>query len=173
MRAPLAAAAVLVALLVFGAAPAAADPPFRVGTEVVDRAGVLGGDTGRVRESVEKLRAERGTQLFVVFVTSFDGVDGQTWAADTARASQFGDGDVLLAVAVGDRAYGYSVPGDATISDDDLRDLMVRRVEPRLSEGDWAGAAVAAADGLGGRADSGGRILGLLMCVAVAAVGAA
>ncbi|GIJ72272.1 TPM domain-containing protein [Virgisporangium ochraceum] len=158
--------------LVLTGAPAAADPPFRVGGEVVDRAGVLGGGADRVREAVRDLRADRGTQLFVVYVTSFEGADGQRWAADTARLSQLGDGDVLFAVAVDDRAYGYSVPGDATISDDDLRDLMVRTVEPRLAGGDWAGAAVAVADGLGGRGDGTGQSLGLLLCVALVVVAA-
>jgi hypothetical protein len=56
---------------------------------------------------------------------------------------------VLFAVAVGDRAYGYSVPGDVGISDADLRERMTRQVEPLLAAGDWAGAAVAVADSLG------------------------
>jgi uncharacterized membrane protein YgcG len=164
--------AVLVAVVLLAGGPAAAEPPFRVGDEVVDRAGVLGGGADRVREAARNLRADRGTQLFVVFVTSFDGADGQRWAADTARLSQLGDGDVLFAVAVGDRAYGYSVPGDATISDDDLRELMVRQVEPRLAGGDWAGAAVAVADGLAGRSEGTGLSLGALLCVALTVVAA-
>ena len=43
--------------------------------------------------------APTGTDLFVVYVDSFDGADGQQWASDTANLSQFGTNDVLLAVA--------------------------------------------------------------------------
>ncbi len=169
MRGALAAAAALIAMLAFGAVPAAAEPPFRVGDEVVDRAGVLGPDAGRVGEATRRLRTDHGIQLFVVYVASFDGADGQRWADATARLSQLGDGDVLFAVAVEDRAYGYSVPGDLSISDADLRDLVVRRVEPQLAAQDWAGAAVAMADGLapgarGGGGGGGGLSIGLLLC---------
>jgi uncharacterized membrane protein YgcG len=168
VRGPLAAVTVVIALLVFGAVPAAAEPPFRVGDEMVDRAGVLGSDAGRVREATRRLRTDHGTQLFVVYVASFDGANGQQWADSTARLSQLGDGDVLFAVAVEDRAYGYSVPGELSISATDLRDLMVRRVEPRLATQDWAGAAVAMADGLAPGARGGGGLpVGPLLCGAV------
>lgn len=167
MRRVFATAVALVALTVFGAvAPAAAEPPFRVGDEVTDRAGVLGSDAGRVREATRRLRADEGTQLFVVFVASFDGADGQRWADDAARLSQLGDGDVLFAVAVDDRAYGYSLPEDVA----GLGDRVNRDVEPLLASGDWAGAAVAFADSLGGGAGSGFPV-GALLCVVAVVVG--
>jgi hypothetical protein len=171
MRGLLVALAALVSLLVFGAVPAAAEPPSRVGDEVTDRAGVLGPDADRVREATRRLRTDHGIQLFVVYVSSFDGAGGQQWADETARLSQLGDDDVLFAVAVADRAYGYSIPGDLATSESDLRDLMVRRVEPRLAANDWAGAAVALADGLAPDAAGFGLPVGLLLCLGAVALG--
>ena len=145
-----------------GGGPAWAEQPFRVDDQVTDRVGALAGDSARVREALDRLRDANGTQLFVVYVSDFNGMNGQQWSDETARRSQLGDRDVLLAVAVDDRAYGYSVAGAFPLSDSELADLAVQEVEPRLAAGDWAGAAVAMADGLrtGGRAggDGGGGL---------------
>ena len=170
-------AGALHAALLIGATPAAADDPLRVDAQVVDAAGGLGTDAQRVREAVGALRADEGTQLFVVYVDSFDGRDGNDWAAATARLSQLGTGDLLFAVAVRDRAYGYSA-GAGTMPAAELDELMVRRVEPRLAANDWAGAAVTLAEGLGSPAASGGGggggvPVGLLIGAGAAAGGAA
>ena len=145
-----------------GGGPAWAEQPLRVDDQVTDRVGALAGDSARVREALDRLRDANGTQLFVVYVSDFNGMNGQQWSDETARRSQLGDRDVLLAVAVDDRAYGYSVAGAFPLSDSELADLAVQEVEPRLAAGDWAGAAVAMADGLrtGGRAggDGGGGL---------------
>lgn len=131
-----------------GGGPAWAEQPLRVDDQVTDRVGALAGDSARVREALDRLRDANGTQLFVVYVSDFNGMNGQQWSDETARRSQLGDRDVLLAVAVDDRAYGYSVAGEFPLSDSELADLAVQEVEPRLAAGDWAGAAVAMADGL-------------------------
>ncbi len=129
---------------------AVAEPPLRAEDQVTDRAGALGGDDdASVREAFDRLREDDGTQLFVVYVASFDGLDGQTWADQSAQQSQLGSRDVLFAVAVQDRAYGVSVDQDFPLSDADLADLLATDVEPSLSDDDWAGAAVALAEGLG------------------------
>ncbi|MGD9529614.1 TPM domain-containing protein [Pseudonocardia sp.] len=137
---------------------ALADPPQRLDSDIVDRAGALtGDDTAQIRKALDALRAETGMQLFVVFVGSFDGATGQEWADDSARLSQLGPRDVLFAVAVEDRAYGLSVDTDLPVDQRSLDDLMSRDVEPRLAVGDWAGAVVALAEGLArGGAASGG-----------------
>jgi len=104
--------AVVVVLLLGGAGAAQAEPPFRVPDRVTDRVGALdAAGNQRVRQAIDELRAA-GTDLFVVYVDSFDGADGQQWATDTANRSQFGTNDVLLAVATGDRTYGYSFADD-------------------------------------------------------------
>src|SRR5215207_3081409 len=152
-----------------GGGPAWAEQPLRVDDPVTDRVGALAGDSARVREALDRLRDANGTQLFVVYVSDFNGMNGQQWSDETARRSQLGDRDVLLAVAVDDRAYGYSVAGAFPLADRELVDLAVEEVEPRLAAGDWAGAAVAMADGLrtgegaGGDGGGGGLPVGALL----------
>ena len=137
----LALAAVLIPL------PARADPPSRLATQVTDAAGVLGGDRAAVTSSLTSLQQRTGVQLFVVFVESFDGVPAEQWAEETARRSDLGARDALLAVATGDRAYWTSFPADTRFSDAELRAVEQDDIEPALSRGDWAGAVVAGAAG--------------------------
>lgn len=59
-------------------------------------------------------------QLFVVFVRSFDGMDAQEWAHETAKINGIGLDDILIAVAVGDRQYAWSVDEDFPLTDDEL-----------------------------------------------------
>ncbi|MDN5932305.1 MAG: TPM domain-containing protein [Pseudonocardia sp.] len=140
----------VLAWLLFGAGVALADPPSRVGGAVTDSAGVLApGDPARITEAFGRLREANGTQVFVVYVESFDGAGGQDWADDAARMSQFGADDVLLAVAVDDRAYGVHVDPELVVSQSDI-DEALADTEDRLAAGDWAGAAIALSDGLGG-----------------------
>ena len=98
---------VLAGLLLAGGQPALAVPPLRLGGQVTDQVGALRDEQYRVEEALADLRAADGTQLFAVFVSRFDGAAGGDWAAATAEQSQLGRSDVLLAVAVDDRAYGY------------------------------------------------------------------
>jgi hypothetical protein len=158
--------------LVLGAGSAAAEPPMRLDDRVTDQAGVLGADgVAQVEEAVERLRAENGVDLFVVFVESFDGAGGQEWADTTAVRSQLGEEDVLLAVAVGDRAYGVSVAEGFPVSESRVDEIRTKDVEPRLSADAWAGAAVAMADGLRS-GDGGGLVLGLVVVGGAVALGA-
>ena len=137
--------AVVVVLLLGGSGVAQAEPPFRVPDRITDHVGALDTTgTQRVRQAIDQLRGA-GTDLFVVYVDSFDGADGQQWANDTANRSQFGTNDVLLAVATGDRAYGYSFADDYPLPESTTDEIVTRDVEPRLGANDWAGAATAAA----------------------------
>ncbi|MCO1655257.1 TPM domain-containing protein [Pseudonocardia humida] len=161
--------AVLAVLAVTGAGTAPAEPPFRLADRVTDRAGVLDPTaTAQVREATARLAERRGYDLFVVFVDSFDGLDGQEWADDAAERSQLGVEDVLFAVAVDDRAYGLSVADDFPESETRVDDVRSQDVEPRLREDDWAGAAVALAEGLG---TGGGVPVGVLAIGGAALVG--
>ncbi|GAA4310238.1 hypothetical protein GCM10023162_15520 [Klenkia terrae] len=131
------------------AGPAAAQEPLRLDDQITDDAGALSDDERtQVQTALDELRDDQGVQLFVVFETTFDGTSGPDWAAQTAQLSGFGDGDVLLAVATESRDYGTSIPYAVIGSDDDQIALETDQVEPRLSEEDWAGAAIAMADGL-------------------------
>ncbi|MEV4706386.1 TPM domain-containing protein, partial [Actinoplanes sp. NPDC049316] len=128
-------------------APARADPPSRLATQVTDSAGALGGDRARVDAALSSLQQKTGIQLFVVYVDSFDGTPAQEWTEQTARLSDLGDRDALLAVAVRDRAYWTSFPQDSRFSDTELRNVERDDIEPALSRNDWAGAVVAATSG--------------------------
>ncbi len=159
-------------VLVLGAGVAAAEPPLRLDDHVTDRAGALEpAQVAEVEAAVERLQAENGVDLFVVFVDSFDGVGGEEWAHQTADRSQLGEEDALLAVAVGDRAYGVSVATGFPVSESRMDEIRTEDIEPRLSAQAWAGAAVAMADGLrsGG---GGGAGVGLAVLGGAAVVGA-
>ncbi len=160
----------VLALLLMTGGPAAAEEPLRVPEQVTDEAGVLVGNTGAVEDAVQELQAQEGIQLWVVYVDTFDGIDPADWAAQTYDLSGFGDGDVLFAVAVEDRAYEVRLPDDELpLSDPEIGDLLASDVEPELSAGDFDGAAIAFADGLDGSGGGGGGAL--LVVGAIALVG--
>jgi len=155
--AALAALLILPFLLVAGTA--AAEAPFRVQDRVTDRSGVLGpSGQDAVVAAVQRLRAEKGWDLYVVYVDSFDGRDGAAWAEATASASQLGRNQVLFAVATVDQVYGTSFDQDFPLSESTTDSIESGAVQPRLAQADWAGAAVALADGLrsGGSGSGGG-----------------
>ena len=150
MRRVAAVVALVLALLAVGGGPAVGEATALPGTQITDQAGALTADgRAQVGAALDELNRENQIQLFVVYVDSFDGAAGQDWAADTAERSQLGDRDVLLAVAVGDRAYGTSVAQALPVSDDRLGEIEARDVEPaprggrlgRRGRGDgrWAG----------------------------------
>jgi predicted nucleic acid-binding Zn-ribbon protein len=143
------------ALLV--APSAAAQPPFRLPGYLTDNAGALSG-SGRsaIQSAVGRLYADRHIQLWVVFVDDFSGQAAMSWAHSTRSASDLGDFDALLAVATVDRSYAIVVPTRVqTISSRQLDELRRNQIEPALHRGDWSGAAVAAANGLDQRQESG------------------
>lgn len=176
-----AAGACLVALLGLLAAlgpasPAAAVEPFNLPGQITDQVGALDGSTGDVQASLDRLSDDTAYDLFVVYVDGFSGRDGEQWARETAVASGLGPEDVILAVAVDERRYGMWVPSSGDITEDELTSVRVDLVEPRLAEDDWAGAAIAAADGLRdaalgtGTAASGGGGFGALLVVGLVVV---
>lgn len=146
------------------ALPATAEAPLDVVGPITDRAEVLGDDTSAIDRAMDDLYAETARQLFVVYVDSFEGLTGQEWAEETARESGLGSEDVLLAVAVDQRAYGYSAPADE-YSDEDLQRIDREYILPALRDEDWAGAAVGAAEGLRETAPGSGVPWGLVAIV--------
>jgi uncharacterized membrane protein YgcG len=145
----------VLALLALSGGTAMADAPFRVEEQVVDRVGALSGNESQVDDALEQLRAEDGTQLFVVFVNSFDGASGKNWTQSTAELSQLGGNDAMIAVAVVDRAYGFYRPQNSPLSESELEQRAAEDVEPAFGEGDFAGGVVAFADILRTAGDSG------------------
>lgn len=151
----------------------AAEPPFRLPGYVTDNAGVLD-SAGRaeVTSAVDSLYNNRRTRLWVVYVDSFSGQSAETWARNTMRISDLGSYDALLAVATVDRSYAFLVPDSATeLSSSRVDSVRRNDVEPALRSGDWAGAAVAAAEGLARSSSSGSSMswVGLLIALGVIA----
>jgi hypothetical protein len=164
-------------LLALSGVPALAEEPFRLEDQVVDEAGVLG-DESEIDAALDELQAEDGTQLFVVFVDSFDGMDTNEWMQSTEELSGLGGSDALLAVAVDDGAYGFDVPEGADVTRDEADQLAGQAVEPEFQDGDWSAGVVAFADILrtgeapdSGDAGGGGALL-VLGAIAVAGGGA-
>ena len=134
------------ALLPPGAA--LAEEPFRLGSQIEDRAGALDGRQTEVAAALEDLRDTGHVDLWLAYVDTFSGVDAEKWALETADLSDLGLNDALLAVAVEDRNYYYVVDEDFPLSDSELNDIMAVSVEPALHDNDWAGAAIGAARGI-------------------------
>ena len=168
---------VLLAVLTTGlllATPADAQPPLRLPGYVTDNAGLLS-DSGRatVTSAIDRLYADRHIRLWVVYVDNFAGLSAENWATRTYQASDLGDSDAVLAVSSTGRAYAFLVPTTVrSIKPGQVDDLRRNQIEPRLRNGDWSGAAVAAANGLNRPPDYTGRIvlLAVLAGVAVAVV---
>ena len=137
------------------AGPALAEPPSRLDEQITDTVGALGGQTDEVAAALASLQAEQGIQLWVAYVETFDGLSGADWATETAQLSGFGGNDMLFAVAIGDRAYGYDVADEFPVSDATIEEILAADVEPQLAAEEWAGAVIELADGLAG-AGSGG-----------------
>ncbi|MEZ0360196.1 TPM domain-containing protein [Mycobacterium sp. SA01] len=137
-------------------APAAtAEPPFRLPDYVTDNAGVLaGGQLASVQNAVDTLYRERNVRLWVVFVDSFAPKSAVGWTEETRQASDLSNQDAILAVATGQRSYAFLVP-TAAAGGAKIDDLRHDKIEPALHNGDWAGAAIAAADGLAAKTTTG------------------
>ncbi|WP_231486571.1 TPM domain-containing protein [Candidatus Blastococcus massiliensis] len=155
--------------------PALAEEPFRLDEQVVDETGELSGDESQIEDALDELQAEDGTQLFVVFVDTFEGADGFQWAGETAQLSQLGSTDALLAVAVDDRLYGFYEPANFELSRAEIEQRAAQEMEPDFVDGDWGAGVVAFADILRTGADGGSGGDGgggaLLVVGAIALVG--
>ncbi|MFR9751505.1 TPM domain-containing protein [Nocardia sp. 004] len=159
-----------------GAPASTAEPPLRMNTYVEDRAEALtAGQSDQVRAAVERLYTEQRIRLWVVYVRDFDGLDSRSWAQDTASMSGFNPRDLLLAIATEDRGYWLEGELPDAMSDSELDDLLITKVEPDLRAGQWAEAGIAMADGIDS-AISGGKtsvrvLLGIAAVIVLSAFG--
>ncbi len=150
---------------------AAATGPLRLPTQLTDQSGALDpAQTTQVQTALDTLYNDRRVRLWVVYVDTFSGQDAQSWAQATYRRSDLGASDAILAVATQDRAYALLAPTDA-VGSVDVDEVRRDAVEPALRKQDWAGAAVAAANGLASTSTSSGSWLGLVIALGVIALG--
>lgn len=147
--------AAILATAALVAPSAAAEPPLRLPTYLTDNAGALdAAGKSQVQNAIDALYNDKRIRLWVVFVEDFSGQNAQSWAQATYQRSDLGAEDAILAVATVDRAYAFLAPKDA-LGGVDIDQVRRNDVEPLLRNGDWAGAAVAAANGLAASGSSG------------------
>jgi chromosome segregation ATPase len=152
---------------------AGAEPPMRLSDYLTDTAGALNpAQRVQVNQAAQQLYGARHIRLWVVYVDTFSGSTGPQWAENTWRQSNLDNYDAILAVAVTDRSYALLVP-KAAAGGIDVDALRRNAVEPKLHDGDWAGAAVAAADGLRSPVSSGNHVSWAALIAVLAVIGAA
>jgi serine/threonine-protein kinase len=130
--------------------------PMRLQNYVTDVPGLLTADQrADVNRVVDQLLSTRNVRLWVVYVDRFDIAppfsrgDAVAWANQTLTLSGMGDRDAIFAVAAGQRSYAFLVtPAAANGSSDAVDAIRANQIEPPLRNSDWAGAAIAAAQGL-------------------------
>ncbi|WP_376740334.1 TPM domain-containing protein [Gordonia amicalis] len=138
-----------------GAGTAAAEPPTRLPTYVVDSANAISpAQRSELEAAVDKLYNDHGIQMWIVYVRDFGGLTSEQWADQTAVASELGDHDALLAVATEDRAYRLFAPDNiGGLDQSTLEGIANDDVVPQLREGNWADAGLAAINGLSSELD--------------------
>ncbi|MFF1571953.1 TPM domain-containing protein [Leifsonia sp. NPDC058292] len=145
--------ALLALALIMGAPLAAsAQDPVELGSgHVVDQAGVVSpSDEKVIANAAAELYKDHQIDLYVVYVDQFTNPSqAADWANQTAENNNLGPKDYLLAVSTDGRAYYLSGDSEGPVSDDQLSQIENNDIEPKLKAGDWSGAAVAAANGLG------------------------
>ncbi|WP_158863138.1 TPM domain-containing protein [Leifsonia sp. AG29] len=156
------------------ALPAAAQDPVDLGSaHVIDQARVLSGSgEKRVAGAAAKLYSDHKLDLYVVYVDRFTNpAEAADWANDTAAKNGLGPTDYLLAVSTDGRTYYLSGDDSGPVSPDQLSRIEQNDIEPKLRTGDWAGAGVAAAQGLSDAVGGGGSGFFWFFLVGVLAVG--
>jgi len=176
-----AAPALLVALFLSTGTTAAQQTLPRLDDVVTDLADVL--DTGgeaKLESSLGSIAANGDVQLWALFVDTTGIEDPTAFASQTAAENGLGTNDALLVVAQEDRTYALWVAdGLADVTDAEIDRILGGLVEPRLVEGDWSGATIAAAEGVVEasrgellRPGGGGLDLTLVVVVALVVIGA-
>jgi chromosome segregation ATPase len=161
--------AVLTAGLVL-APNAVADPPLRLSDYVTDNANALSASgLTQVQSAVDDLYNTRRIRLWVVYVDSFSGQGAENWARSTKARSDISDEDAIFAVAIGDRSYAFLPPTSGS-GGFDVSTLRRNEIEPALRNGDWAGAAVTAANGLADKTSSSSAHLNWVGVIAMVTV---
>ena len=128
-------------------APTGSTAPMTLGQAVTDSAGALSSEqTAAVNSAVKNLQAAREVRLWIVYVDAFDLPPGE-WARKTVSLTKMGERDAILAVATKQRKYAFLV-APAAAERQAIDDVRINSIEPKLRDGDFAGAAVAAASGL-------------------------
>jgi uncharacterized membrane protein YgcG len=131
--------------------------PHRLAGPITDDVNALSETTPEVQTILNDLQDATGTQLWVWYTDTLGGQDSADFATETAKASGLGSKDLLLVIALDDRAYGYWKGDNVGISDAALSEILSQDLEAGLRSKDFAGAVVATAKALSA-AMSGGPV---------------
>jgi hypothetical protein len=164
------------AVLLFSgvASPASATEPVALDSDrVLDAVDILtDAQEATLDERLQRLSADTDVDLWVVYVDEFtDPTDAQQWAGATAERNNLGPNQYLLAVATEDRSFYLSSDSSGPIADDRITAIEQEDIAPALGSEDWAGAGVAAADGLQEARSGGSGGLVWVVVLVVAALG--
>ena len=166
-----AAAGIVLASPLAAAAAPMTDPVDLGGAYVYDSTGVVGTDSAAVIAALDELYESTRSQLFVVIVDRFTGAaDDQSWVDTSAELSGLGDADALLAIAVDDRTFRWSVSESYPLSDAALDEIAQERLVPELRQDRWATGIIGFAEGLSESMSDGPSLL-LPVLGGVAALG--
>ncbi|MFC3296399.1 TPM domain-containing protein [Clavibacter michiganensis subsp. insidiosus] len=118
------------------------------GASIVDPVdAVTSAQEQQIQQAIDQLQEQTGVTLHVAYVDTFTGAANQAaWGQATKDANGFGSTDAILAVAVDGRQFTLGVPDSVSVAQ--RTQLTDQVVAPRLSDGDWSGAAIDAAQGL-------------------------
>lgn len=135
------------------AAPAPPGPSIQLAKYVTDQSGVLGAPgLAAVNHALSNLYNQRNIHLWVAYVNDFGGVTPFRWAESTMAANGFTNTDALLAIATGTRSFAFRVPtamtGGTNLTVVEVEQIRRDQIAPAVANGEWARAAVLAAEGL-------------------------
>lgn len=151
-----------------GAAFATAPIPLDDGFVTDDTAALSSSEHEAVETRLDELASQSDADLFVVFVDRFtDPADRIEWTDQVAVLNNLGANQYLPAIAVDERSYYISADLNGPLSDAKLTDVE-QKIQPLLSDGDWAGAVILAADEIQG--DGGAGVLRFVLAAAAVIV---
>ncbi len=151
-----------------GAAFATAPIPLDDGFVTDDTGALSSSEHEAVETRLDELASQSDADLFVVFVDRFtDPADRIEWTDRVAVQNNLGANQYLLAIAVDERSYYISADLNGPLSDAKLTDVE-QKIQPLLSDGDWAGAVILAADEIQG--DGGAGVLRFVLAAAAVIV---
>lgn len=82
-------------------------------------------------------------------MNTFAGLRPIRWGEETIRANGLTETDALLAIATDERRFTFRMPAGVTNGTPiDVETIRRSHIEPAVSRGEWARAAVMAAEGL-------------------------
>ena len=152
----------------------AAEPMQITGTTVYDSTNSLG-DTATLKSKISNLSSKYNVDLHVVTIDKFENPStSSSWTKALATKNNWGSADVVLVIATESRQAYFLAGSTKTLSSDQQTKVYQNYIKPKLQNSDYAGAALAAVEGIEAQkgGSSSGVVTGVLGVGAAAAVGA-